>query len=104
MKWILAVIALMPALALAAGADTAHVQRPPSFGLSGNVVGHSSSGDEDGTTNETRRLLDEQAHSEAPEQSELSAPVYVQTQQRLKRSFDKDIPEFGKEQTRGDTQ
>lgn len=105
MKWIIGLVALIPVLALAAGdagQGPGTPEKPPAFGLSNNVIGHKSANDrEDRVTKDTRRLLNEQAHSKPAEHSELSAPVYVETQQRLSRSFTRDIKDFGKEQTTG---
>lgn len=104
MKRIIGLLALVPALALAAGVSDPAMspKAPPSFGLSGNVVGdqpeHSHS--DDRTADETHRLLNGQAHSGVPSKSEISAPVYVQTQQRLSNSFKEKIPDFTNDQTR----
>lgn len=103
MKGMIGLIALLPALAFAAGnADqaSAPVEKPPAFGLSNNVVGHENRADQDDqVTRDTRRLLNQQANSKPADHSELSAPVYVETQQRLSRSFNKDIKDFSKDQT-----
>lgn len=103
MKWIIGLVALMPALALAAGAaeqNTTSTDKPPAFGLSNNVVGNTKSvGNGDGVANQTRHILDQQAHSKPANHSEISAPVYVETQQRLSRSFKQDIKDFSKDQT-----
>lgn len=103
MKWLSSVLFLMPTLALAAGAATpssAPVDGPPPFGLSGNVIGERADG-ADRAMGQTRRLIHQQAHSGPPEQSEISAPIYVKTQQRLSKSFDQPIPDFDEDQTLG---
>lgn len=100
MKTLVSVLIFMPALALAAGVTITPVPDAPSFGLSGNVVGHRT-GNIDHTAIETRQLLDRQARSGSAEKSEISAPVYVQTQQRLSKSFDQPIPDFKDDQTLG---
>lgn len=102
MKWIIGFVVLIPALALAAGAGqpVPHgKEKPPAFGLSNNVVGNGQSIDPEDVGGQTRRLLDRQAHSRPASHSEISAPVYVETQQRLSRSFKKDIKDFSKSQT-----
>lgn len=98
MKMLVSVLMFMPALALAAGVTITPVPDAPPFGLSNNVVGHRA-GNVDHTAIETRQLLDEQAHSAPATKSEISAPVYVQTQQRLSKSFDEPIPDFKDGQT-----
>lgn len=103
MKILVATILLLPALALSAPA-TAPASGAPSHGLSGNVVGSAPPANGDQTASETRDLLNQQAHSQQPDRSELSAPIYVQTQQRLGKSFDKPIPDFSKDQTKGSGQ
>ncbi len=106
MKTLISTLILVPAFAFAAGSGapvTPPAQDAPAFGLSGNVVGHKAHSDNE-TALETRRLLDEQAHSGGAANSEISAPVYVQTQQRLSKSFDEAIPDFGDDQTHGSSQ
>lgn len=51
---------------------------------------------------ETDWLLDQQRHSRLTEESELSAPLYVDSQRRLSDSFRTAIPETFGEQTRDD--
>jgi hypothetical protein len=89
MKALIPLLALLPALALAA-------DEPPAFGLSGQVV-------EKQYDNQTQRLLDQQRHSPPAAHSELSAPIYVDSQRRIADTFKQAIPEdFGEKQTRGD--
>ena len=88
MKATLTLLMLTPLLALA--------DEPPAFGLSGQVVQRHYE-------NDTQKLLDQQRHSPAATQSELSAPLYVDSQRRIADTFKQAIPEdFGEDQTRGD--
>lgn len=89
MKTLIPALFLLPALALAA-------DEPPAFGLSGQVV-------DKHYEHQTQRLLDEQSRSAPAEKSELSAPIYVDSQKRIGDTFKQAIPEdFGEKQTRGD--
>lgn len=103
MKRMMGLLILMPALALAAKPAnhmSADSGRPPAFGLSNNVVGQSPpENPDDQVTRDTRNLLNNQAHSKPAKHSEISAPVYVETQKRLSKSFQQDIKDFGKDQT-----
>ncbi|QJX02501.1 hypothetical protein HML84_13195 [Alcanivorax sp. IO_7] len=87
MKYGLALFIMIPALALAGEAET------PEYGLAGVVVKERSA-------TATERALNQQRRSPSAEESELSVPVYVQTQQRLSESFKTPIPESFGEQTR----
>ena len=80
----------LPVLGLAA--------EPPgqyAFGVSGEVVSKPA-----GT--ETEWLLDQQRTATAQDESELPAPLYVDSQRRLADSFRTAIPETFGEQTRDD--
>ncbi|ASK35977.1 hypothetical protein CEK62_17090 [Alcanivorax sp. N3-2A] len=87
-KSIIPMLMMAPLLALADG--------PPAFGLSGQVVERRYEFD-------TKQLLDQQSQSAPAARSELSAPLYVDSQRRIADTFKQAIPEdFGEDQTRGD--
>ncbi|MCH8542360.1 MAG: hypothetical protein LAT61_02195 [Alcanivorax sp.] len=48
---------------------------------------------------ETSRLLERQRSSEAPEESEVPASVYVDSQQRLTETFRRPVPDTLREET-----
>jgi hypothetical protein len=88
-RWLLAGLCL-PMLAQAA-------EPPPryDFGVSGQVVSEPP-------RTQTDWLLNQQRNARAAEDSELSAPLYVDSQRRLADSFKTAIPESFGEQTRDD--
>ena len=86
----LALILVLPGAVLAA-----EPQQPYSFGVSGQVVSNESE-------TVTDWLLNQQRDSRPAGQSELAAPLYVDTQRRLADSFRTAIPESFGEQTRDD--
>lgn len=86
----LALILVLPGAVLAA-----EPQRTYSFGVSGQVVSNESE-------TVTDWLLNQQRDSRPAGQSELAAPLYVDTQRRLADSFRTAIPESFGEQTRDD--
>ena len=86
----LALILVLPGVVLAAEPQQAY-----SFGVSGQVVSNESE-------TVTDWLLNQQRDSRPAGQSELAAPLYVDTQRRLANSFRTAIPESFGEQTRDD--
>lgn len=84
----LALILIIPGAVLAAEPQQAY-----SFGVSGQVVSNESE-------TVTDWLLNQQRDSRPAGQSELAAPLYVDTQRRLADSFRTAIPESFGEQTR----
>jgi hypothetical protein len=86
----LALILMFPGAVLAAEPQQAYT-----FGVSGQVVSNESE-------TVTDWLLNQQRDSRPAEQSELAAPLYVDTQRRLADSFRTAIPESFGEQTRDD--
>lgn len=84
----LALIMMFPGAVLAA-----EPQQGYSFGVSGQVVSNESE-------TVTDWLLNQQRDSRPAGQSELAAPLYVDTQRRLADSFRTAIPESFGEQTR----
>lgn len=84
----LALILIFPGAVLAAEPQQAY-----SFGVSGQVVSNESE-------TVTDWLLNQQRDSRPAGQSELAAPLYVDTQRRLADSFRTAIPESFGEQTR----
>ncbi len=93
MKLILASLILVPALAGADGVSPEGKHYPS--GMSGDLQGQSS-------RTYTRSMLNEQARSGGAENSEIAAPVYVDSQRRLAESFRHPIPDSFGEQTRGE--
>ncbi len=89
MKVVVALLTLLPIAAIASGA--------PQFGVSGKVV---DSEREHQVGAATQRALEQQRRSPPAEKSELSVPVYIDTQRRLADSFKQPIPESFGEQTR----
>jgi len=69
----------------------------PEFGVSGKVV---DAEQEHQVGAATQRALEQQRRSPPAEKSELSVPVYIDTQRRLADSFKQPIPESFGEQTR----
>lgn len=61
----------------------------PAYGLSGQLVTPPASH----TQTQTDRLLRQQAHSGAPDKSELPASIYVDTQKRIADTFKQAIPD-----------
>lgn len=88
-RWILIGLSL-PVVALAA--EPAAQYR---FGVSDQVVSKPPSTD-------TEWLLGQQRTAQSPDESELPAPLYVDSQRRLADSFRTAIPETFGEQTRDD--
>jgi len=86
----LVLILVLPGVVLAAEPQQAY-----SFGVSGQVVSNESE-------TVTDWLLNQQRDSRPAGQSELAAPLYVDTQRRLADSFRTAIPESFGEQTRDD--
>ena len=84
----LALILVLPGVVLAAEPQQAY-----SFGVSGQVVSNESE-------TVTDWLLNQQRDSRPAGQSELAAPLYVDTQRRLADSFRMAIPDTFGEQTR----
>ena len=91
MRCAIALLLLLPAIAMADGA--------PPFGMSGDVTGTQRTHDVGAAT---QRALEQQRHSSPAEQSEFSVPVYIDTQRRLADSFKQPIPETFGRQTRGE--
>jgi len=89
MKLAMALLILTPLAAIAAG--------PPPFGVSGKVV---DAEQEHQVGTATQRVLEQQRRSPAATKSELSVPIYIDTQRRLADSFKQPIPESFGEQTR----
>lgn len=89
MKLVMALLTLIPIAVMADG--------PPQFGVSGKVV-ETEQEHQVGTA--TQRALEQQRRSPPAEKSELSVPVYIDTQRRLADSFKQPIPETFGEQTR----
>jgi hypothetical protein len=89
MKRVMALLTLIPLAVMADGA--------PEFGVSGKVVDTER---EHQVGAATQRALEQQRRSPPAEKSELSVPVYIQTQRRLADSFKQPIPESFGEQTR----
>lgn len=89
MKMIIALLTLLSATVMAGG--------PPEFGVSGSVVDTER---EHHVGDATQRALEQQRRSPPAEKSELSVPVYIDTQRRLADSFKQPIPETFGEQTR----
>jgi|TARA_R100000501_G_scaffold8120_1_gene16716 hypothetical protein len=91
MKLVMALLTLIPLAAMADGR--------PEFGVSGNVV---DAEQEHQVGAATQRALEQQRRSPPAEKSELSVPVYIDTQRRLADSFKQPIPETFGQQTRGE--
>ena len=89
MKRVMALLTLIPLAVMADGA--------PEFGVSGKVV---DAEQEHQVGAATQRALEQQRRSPPAEKSELSVPVYIDTQRRLADSFKQPIPESFGEQTR----
>ena len=89
MKLVMALLTLIPLAAMADG--------KPEFGLSGKVVEVER---EHQLGAATQTALEQQRRSPPAEKSELSVPVYIDTQRRLADSFKQPIPESFGEQTR----
>ena len=89
MKLILTLLIAVPVAVMANGA--------PQFGVSGKVV---DTDREHQVGAATQRALEQQRRSPPAEKSELSVPVYIETQRRLADSFKQPIPESFGEQTR----
>lgn len=89
MKLVMALLTLIPLAVMADGR--------PQFGVSGKVVGAEQ---EHQVGAATQRALEQQRRSPPAEKSELSVPVYIDTQRRLADSFKQPIPESFGEQTR----
>ena len=89
MKRVMALLTLIPLAVMADGG--------PEFGVSGKVVDTER---EHQVGAATQRVLEQQRRSPPAEKSELSVPVYIQTQRRLADSFKQPIPESFGEQTR----
>jgi hypothetical protein len=89
MKLVMALITLIPLAVMADGR--------PQFGVSGKVV---DTEQERRVGAATQRALEQQRRSPPAEKSELSVPVYIDTQRRLADSFKQPIPESFGEQTR----
>ena len=89
MKLVMALLTLIPLAAMADGR--------PEFGVSGKVV---DTEQENRVGAATQRALEQQRRSPPAEKSELSVPVYIDTQRRLADSFKQPIPESFGEQTR----
>ena len=89
MKLVLALLTLIPLAAMADGR--------PEFGVAGKVV---DAEQEHQVGAATQRALEQQRRSPPAEKSELSVPVYIDTQRRLADSFKQPIPESFGEQTR----
>ncbi len=89
MKRAIILLLLLPAVGMAGS--------PPEFGVSGNAVGAQRAHDVGAAT---QRALEQQRRSPPAEKSELSVPVYIDTQRRLADSFKQPIPETFGEQTR----
>ncbi|MCK0154650.1 hypothetical protein MWU49_13100 [Alcanivorax sp. S6407] len=88
-QWLIVGLA-MPVVALAAPPQGSYA-----FGVSGQVV-------EKAPATETEWLLEQQRTERHGEESELSAPLYVDSQRRLADSFRTAIPDTFGEQTRDD--
>lgn len=84
----MALLLMFPGAVLAAEPQPAYT-----FGVSGQVVNNESE-------TVTDWLLNQQRDSRPAAQSELAAPLYVDTQRRLADSFRTAIPESFGEQTR----
>mgnify|MGYP003116665125 CR=1 FL=1 len=89
MKLLMALMISIPVAAMADGA--------PQFGVSGKVVNTER---EHQVGAATQSALEQQRHSPSAAKSELSVPVYIDTQRRLADSFTQPIPESFGEQTR----
>ena len=89
MKLVMALLTLIPLAAMADGRAE--------FGVSGKVV---DAEQEHQVGAATQRALEQQRRSPPAEKSELSVPVYIDTQRRLADSFKQPIPESFGEQTR----
>ncbi len=89
MKLVMALLILIPLAVMADGR--------PQFGVSGKVVGTEQ---EHQVGAATQRALEQQRRSPPAEKSELSVPIYIDTQRRLADSFKQPIPESFGEQTR----
>ena len=89
MKLVMALLTLIPLAVMADGR--------PQFGVSGKVV---ATEQEYQVGAATQRALEQQRRSPPAEKSELSVPVYIDTQRRLADSFKQPIPESFGEQTR----
>ena len=89
MKLVMALLTLIPLAAMADGR--------PEFAVSGKVV---DAEQEHQVGAATQRALEQQRRSPPAEKSELSVPVYIDTQRRLADSFKQPIPESFGEQTR----
>ncbi len=83
-----ALLLMLPGMVLAEAPQSGYA-----FGVSGQVVNNASE-------TVTDWLLDQQRDSRPAQQSELAAPLYVDTQRRLADSFRTVIPESFGEQTR----
>jgi hypothetical protein len=91
MKLIMALLIIIPVAVMADGA--------PQFGVSGQVVDTER---EHQVGAATQRALEQQRRSPQATRSEISVPVYIDTQRRLADSFKQPIPETFGQQTRGD--
>lgn len=89
MKLVMALLTLIPLAVMADGR--------PEFGVSGKVVDAEQKHQVGAAT---QRALEQQRRSPPAEKSELSVPVYIDTQRRLADSFKQPIPESFGEQTR----
>lgn len=89
MKLVMALVTLIPLAVMADGR--------PQFGVSGKVIGAEQ---EHPVGAATQRALELQRRSPPAEKSELSVPVYIDTQRRLADSFKQPIPKSFGEQTR----
>ncbi|MDX1755295.1 MAG: hypothetical protein R3175_04470 [Marinobacter sp.] len=69
--------AMLPALALAEGYPSGFAEGPV----------------ERPARPEVQRVLDQQRQSGAPEQGELSAPLYVESQKRIAETFRRPVPD-----------
>lgn len=91
MKLVMALLTLIPLAVMADGR--------PQFGVSGKVV---DTEQEHQVGAATQRALEQQRRSPPAEKSELSVPIYIDTQHRLADSFKQPIPETFGQQTRGE--
>ena len=87
MKIGLAMLIMIPALTMADGG-------PPAHGMMGVVVNERAG-------SATDKALDHQRRSVPANSSEISAPVYVDSQRRIAESFRSQIPDTFGPQTRG---
>ena len=85
--------ALCAVLVMMAGSALA--DKPAPAGLSDQVVRSEP-------RTETSRLLEQQRAAEAPQESEVSASLYVDSQQRLADTFRRPLPDTLREETTGE--